>query len=63
MKIKLTALFFSILLLTSSCGILKPSTNKCCKEKTEVVSGEKDPLMKLLMSGLIIYAINILVTK
>ena len=63
MKIKITSLLFIILLLTSSCGVVKPSTDKCCQEKTKVVSGEKDPLMKLLVAGLIIYAINILVTK
>lgn len=31
--------------------------------KKEVVSGENDPIMKLLLSGLIILSINFLVTK
>ena len=37
--------------------------DKCCKEKTEVISGENDPLMKLLASALIILAVNLIVTK
>ena len=63
MKKKITALLFATLLLASSCGSTKPAADKCCKEKTEVISGEKDPLMKLLVSGLIIFAVNLLVTK
>jgi len=61
MKKKITALLFVTLLLTSSCGSTKPAADKCCKEKTEVVSGEKDPLMKLLVSGLIILSINLMI--
>ena len=61
MKRKITALLFATLLLTSSCGSTKPAADKCCKEKTEVVSGEKDPLMKLLVSGLIILSINLMI--
>ena len=63
MKKKIIALMFTTLLLISSCGSTKPATDKCCKEKTEVISGENDPVMKLLASALIIFAINILVTK
>ena len=65
MKKKITALLFVTLLLTSSCGLTKPAADKCCKEKTktEVISGENDPLMKLLASALIILAINLIVTK
>ena len=62
MKKKITALLFATLLLTSSCGSTKPAADKCCKEKTEVISGENDPLMKLLASALIIFSINLLVT-
>ena len=62
MKKKITALMFATLLLTSSCGLTKPAADKCCQEKTEVISGENDPLMKLLASALIIFAINTLVT-
>ena len=63
MKKKITALMFTTLLLTSSCGSTKPAADKCCKEKTEVISGENDPLMKLLASALVILAINLIVTK
>ena len=63
MKKKITALMFATLLLTSSCGSTKPAADKCCKEKTEVISGENDPLMKLLVSALVILAINLIVTK
>ncbi len=63
MKKKITALMFATLLLTSSCGSTKPAADECCKPKTEVKSGENDPIMKLLSSALIIFAIQILVTK
>ena len=63
MKKQIIALLFATSLLTSSCGSTKPAADKCCKEKTktEVVSGEKDPLMKLLVSGLIILSINLMI--
>lgn len=61
MKKKITAFLFAALLLTSSCGSTKPAADECCKPKTEVTSG--DPIMKLLSSALIIFAINLLVTK
>ena len=47
-------------ILLTSCGASKKVSSK---PKTEIVSGEKDPLMKLLVSGLIILSINFLVTK
>lgn len=47
--------------LMTSCGATKSAGKE--KTKTEVVSGENDPLMKLLLSGLIILSINFLVTK
>lgn len=51
----------SILLV--GCGSTK-GLDECCKKetKTAVVSGENDPLMKLLASALIIFSINLLVT-
>lgn len=49
--------------LLFTCATVKPANDKCCKEKTEVVSGEKDPLMKLLVSALVIYSINILFAR
>ena len=61
MNKKITALLFATLLLISSCAPTKPAVDKCCKEKTEVVSSEKDPLMKLLVSGLIILSINLMI--
>ena len=59
MKKMMIVIMASTILLTS-CGTSK---NVISKPKTEVVSGEKDPLMKLLVSGLIILSINFLVTK
>jgi len=47
-------------ILLTSCGASK---NVPSKPKTEVVSGEKDPLMKLLVSALIIYSLNIMLTR
>ena len=50
-----------VTVLMTSCGatknIDKVETNK------EVVSGEHDPVMKLLLSGLILLSLNILVTR
>jgi len=50
-------------ILLAGCGSTK-GIDECCKEKTktEVVSGENDPLMKLLVSALILFTINTLVT-
>jgi len=62
MKKKITAFLFAALLLTSSCGSTKPAADECCKQKTEVRSNE-DPVMNLLASALIIFTIQLLVTK
>jgi len=62
-KKEIIAILFSALLLTSSCAPTKNIRDKCYKEKTEVVVVEDDPIMKLLISGLIIYAINLMIQK
>jgi|TARA_A100000164_G_scaffold375524_1_gene410728 uncharacterized protein YcfL len=64
MKKKMIALSLSSLLLVG-CGSTKSMPDNCCeaKTKTEVVSGEKDPLMKLLLSGLIIFSVQILFAR
>ena len=49
--------------LLFGCGATKPASDDCCKHKKEVVSGEHDPIMKLLLSGLIILSVNFLFTK
>jgi len=59
MKKKMIAIALSTTLLVG-CG----STKNCNEEpKKEVVSGENDPIMKLLLSGLIILSVNFLFTK
>ncbi len=50
------------MLLLPSCASSKPTTVKI-EEPREQVSGEHDPIMKLLLSGLIILSLNFLVTK
>ena len=62
MKKKIIALSLSLILL-SGCGSTKPASDSCCEAKTETVSGENDPIMKLLLSGLIILSVNFLFTK
>jgi len=62
MKKKMIALSLSSILLFG-CGSSKPATDDCCKPKTEVVSGEHDPVMKLLISGIVVLALNVLLTK
>lgn len=47
-------------LLSFNCASAKPTK---FESKQEQVSGENDPIMKLLLSGLIILSINFLVTK
>ena len=62
MKKKIIAMLFCIMLLTPSCASSKPVIPKSEPNPVEKVVS-KDPLMKLLASALIIYAIQILVTK
>lgn len=50
----------SMVLLTS-CGTTK--NIEPVETKIETRSGEHDPIMKLLLSGLIILSVNFLVTK
>jgi len=50
-------------ILIFGCGTTKASTKDNNKTNTEVVSGENDPIMKLLLSGLIILSVNFLFTK
>lgn len=61
MKEKLIVFIF-IFTLTLSCGSSKTSYNSY-ETKTEVKSGEDDPVMKLLASALVILTINFLATK
>ena len=50
--------------LLFGCGATKPASDECCKEETAIEKvTTKDPIMKLLVSGLIILSINFLVTK
>ena len=49
------------MLLVPSCATSKLNTQK--PQQQEVVSGENDPIMKLLLSGLIILSVNFLFTK
>lgn len=63
MKKKIIAILFSALLLTGSCAPTKNLDDECCQEKTEVVSKQNDPIMKLLLSGLIIYSVHILFAR
>jgi len=62
MKNKIISILLCLTLLTS-CGSVKSVKDKKSIDKEEVVSGENDPLMKLLISALIIYSINILVAR
>jgi uncharacterized protein YcfL len=63
MKKKIIAIALSTTLLVG-CGSAKNIDPCCAKDsKKEVVSGENDPIMKLLLSGLILLSLNILVTR
>jgi PBP1b-binding outer membrane lipoprotein LpoB len=63
MKKKLISVFLVSTLLVG-CGSTKPATDECCKEETAIEKvTTKDPLMKLLVSGLIILSVNFLFTK
>ncbi len=62
MKKKIISILFCVMLLLPSCASSKPANVKI-EEPREQVSGEHDPIMKLLLSGLIILSLNFLVTK
>jgi len=63
MKKKLISVFLVSTLLVG-CGSTKPATDECCKEETAIEKvTTKDPIMKLLVSGLIILSVNFLFTK
>lgn len=63
MKKKVIVLLLASLLSTN-CGLAKPEwETKYNTTKEVAVSGEHDPLMKLLLSGLIIFSLNLLLTK
>jgi hypothetical protein len=62
MKKNIISILFCIMLLVPSCATSKPITQKP-PQPQEVVSGENDPIMKLLLSGLIILSVNFLFTK
>ena len=49
--------------LLTTCGSVKPASDKCCKEKTQVVSDKKDPIMGILASALIIWSVQILFAR
>jgi uncharacterized protein YchJ len=63
MRKKMMVIALSSILLIG-CGSSK-GLDECCKEetKTEKVSGQNDPVMKLLLSGLIILSVNFLFTR
>jgi uncharacterized protein YcfL len=60
MKKKVVSVFLVSTLLFG-CGSTKNTADR--EPKKEVVSEQHDPIMKLLVSGLIIYSINILFTR
>ena len=63
MKKKLISVFLVSTLLVG-CGSTKPATDECCKKETAIEKvTTKDPIMKLLVSGLIILSVNFLFTK
>lgn len=62
MKKKLISVLL-VSILAFGCGTTKASTKSNDKVRTEVVSGENDPIMKLLLSGLIILSVNLLFTR
>ena len=63
MKKNIISILLCITLLVPSCASSKSASTKIEEPKKEVVSGENDPIMKLLLSGLIILSVNFLFTK
>ena len=61
MKKNIISIIFCIVLLVPSCATSKPTTLNVEETKVEKIVS-KDPLMKLLASALIIFAINTIVT-
>lgn len=61
MKKNIISIMFCIVLLIPSCATSKPTTLNVEETKVEKIVS-KDPLMKLLASALIIFAINTIVT-
>ena len=59
MKKKVIVLLLASTLLTN-CG---STQNVPSKSNIEVVSGENDPLMKLLVSGLILLSLNLMISN
>lgn len=60
MKKKVISLLLVSTLLFG-CGSTKSTTNT--EVQTEVISGEHDPLMKLLLSGLIVLSLNLMISN
>jgi major membrane immunogen (membrane-anchored lipoprotein) len=58
MKKRLLTTLLCLTLLLPSCASSKSLSNEKLEPKQEVLSGEKDPLMKLLVSGLVIYILH-----
>ncbi len=63
MKKNIILILICIILLVPSCGSSKPASTKIEEPKKEIISGQHDPIMKLLLSGLIILSVNFLFTK
>ena len=61
MKKNIISIIFCIILLIPSCATSKPTTLNVEETKVEKIVS-KDPLMKLLASALIIFAIKTIVT-
>ena len=61
MKKNIISIIFCIVLLVPSCATSKPTTLNVEETKVEKIVS-KDPLMKLLASALIIFAIKTIVT-
>tara|TARA_R100000541_G_scaffold51348_1_gene58790 strand:+ start:168 stop:356 length:189 start_codon:yes stop_codon:yes gene_type:complete len=62
MKKKVVSVFLVSTLLFG-CGSTKNVPSEKKEPKKEVVSEQNDPLMKLLLSGLVIYTVHILFAR